>query len=272
MKCQRNVSPCAACLASRSCARFSPTTSMPASASTAMSVDGEVLRRGDDRHLRRRPRPGRARAGRAPAQRTSPMTPCVPRGLPVRRSEKKRSGRQAVQRSRRSTSDGTGLARGQLGRRPEVELAAADDAGAEPLAKAPGHVLPHLVAARADRRADDRRQSARRASARPSRRSRPRALASLREAPRERARRRSSRAMRDQHAVGPERDHRHGGLVRPQPVTRNATGARLRAVDGRGMGLVPERELLLVRVDGRAERGGGSRPRARRRLLSGGRG
>ena len=30
----------------------------------------------------------------------------------------------------------------------------------------------------------------------------------------------------DQHAVGPERDHRHGRLVGPQPVTGDATGSR----------------------------------------------
>src|SRR6185295_6339355 len=38
MKCQRNASPYSACLRSRSCARFSPTTSMPASASTPRSA------------------------------------------------------------------------------------------------------------------------------------------------------------------------------------------------------------------------------------------
>ena len=37
MKCQRNASPYSACLRSRSCARFSPTTSTPASASIAIS-------------------------------------------------------------------------------------------------------------------------------------------------------------------------------------------------------------------------------------------
>src|SRR5690349_20667483 len=37
MKCHRKASPCAACLASRSWARFSPTTSIPASAKVAMS-------------------------------------------------------------------------------------------------------------------------------------------------------------------------------------------------------------------------------------------
>ena len=37
MKCQRKVSPYTACFASRSCARFSPTTSTPAWASTPMS-------------------------------------------------------------------------------------------------------------------------------------------------------------------------------------------------------------------------------------------
>src|SRR4051794_17557490 len=38
MKCQRNASPYSACFASRSCARFSPTTPIPASASTARSA------------------------------------------------------------------------------------------------------------------------------------------------------------------------------------------------------------------------------------------
>ena len=38
MKCQRNASPYSACFRSRSCARFSPTTSTPASTSTAMSA------------------------------------------------------------------------------------------------------------------------------------------------------------------------------------------------------------------------------------------
>src|SRR5262245_46379210 len=37
MKCQRNASPYSACFASRSCARFSPTTCTPASTSAAMS-------------------------------------------------------------------------------------------------------------------------------------------------------------------------------------------------------------------------------------------
>ncbi len=37
MKCQRKSSPNRSCFASRSCARFSPTTSTPASARTAIS-------------------------------------------------------------------------------------------------------------------------------------------------------------------------------------------------------------------------------------------
>src|SRR4051794_1183055 len=38
MKCHRNASPYSACLRSSSCARFSPTTSTPASTSTDMSA------------------------------------------------------------------------------------------------------------------------------------------------------------------------------------------------------------------------------------------
>src|SRR5947209_12871628 len=40
MKCQRNASPYSACFASRSCARFSPTTWTPASTSAAISRSG----------------------------------------------------------------------------------------------------------------------------------------------------------------------------------------------------------------------------------------
>ena len=43
MKCQRNALPYSACLAARSWARFSPTTSIPASASTAISSRATYL-------------------------------------------------------------------------------------------------------------------------------------------------------------------------------------------------------------------------------------
>ena len=88
-------------------------------------LDGDVLRRGDD--VTSGPTSSRTRASRVAhlLSGQAPMTPCVPRGLPVRRSEKKRSGRQGVQRSRRSTLARSGVARRLLGRRPEVELAAA---------------------------------------------------------------------------------------------------------------------------------------------------
>src|SRR4051812_23650276 len=40
MKCQRNASPYSACFASRSCARFSPTTVTPASSSAVICASG----------------------------------------------------------------------------------------------------------------------------------------------------------------------------------------------------------------------------------------
>src|SRR5581483_8623106 len=43
MKCQRNASPYSACFASRSCARFSPTSRTPASTSAAMSRNETYL-------------------------------------------------------------------------------------------------------------------------------------------------------------------------------------------------------------------------------------
>src|SRR5918995_433904 len=43
MKCQRKASPYSACLRSRSCARFSPTTSTPASTRMAMSSSDTYL-------------------------------------------------------------------------------------------------------------------------------------------------------------------------------------------------------------------------------------
>ena len=51
MKSQVNRSPCASCLASSSWARFSPTSSMPASASAGRSSASTYFDRGEDLHL-----------------------------------------------------------------------------------------------------------------------------------------------------------------------------------------------------------------------------
>ena len=61
-------------------------------------------------------------------------------------------------------------------------------------------------------------------------------------------------------------------LVRPEPVAAVAARTGTSAVHGCGVHLVVEREELRVRADLRRTRGGGSRPRARRRRRSCGRG
>ena len=109
-------------------------------------------------------------------------------------------------------------------------------------------LLPHLVAAGADRRADDGFQA----------RSQ-RAPGDLDDAVDQAApagvddgQRRSipvRAGESHQHAVGAEREHRHIRLVGPEAVARDAARARLCSVDDRRVRLEADREPLLVRAD-----------------------
>ena len=115
-----------------------------------------------------------------------------------------------------------------------------------------GHLLPHLVAAGADRRADDRLQARSQRAARDL-------DDAVDQAPPtgvDDGQRRSIpvRASEGQeHAVGPEREHRDARLIGPEAVTRDPSRARLRSVDDRRVRLEADRELLLVRADLRAQ-------------------
>ena len=151
MKCQRNASPYSACFASRSCARFSPTTSTPASTSTAMSATRDVLRRRDDRHVRPDLRLDPLERARGSRQATQPITPCTPRAravAPVREEELRVAARAEVEPLDLRDA---GRAERALGRRPEVEHAVAAS-GRRRTASATS--APDLVAARPDRRPD----------------------------------------------------------------------------------------------------------------------
>ena len=120
MKCQRKASPWAACLRSRSWARFSPTTSTPAAARTPMSssetyfVAATITRQVP-------PRPGSAPGSRGRRQATRAITPWTPRGFPVRRCEKNSPGCRTCRVGAEHVVD-PGLVERALGGGPEVEL------------------------------------------------------------------------------------------------------------------------------------------------------
>src|SRR5262245_18727610 len=153
MKCQRKRSPWAACLASRSWARFSPTMSIPASASAGMSstetyfVAATIVTSGPTSSRTRASRSAIGSADKAKdalgAARATGAAPAEEQvGVAARADVDAVDGR------------GARVARRALGRGPEVEDAAADDVGAEARAVGARHLVPHRVAARADRGAD----------------------------------------------------------------------------------------------------------------------
>ena len=179
MKCQRNASPYSACFASRSCARFSPTTVDAGLGERRHVGERDVLRRRDDRHVRRRPRAcTRASRSRIAAQATAPITPWTPRARPVAavREEELRvvsacRGRPARPRSTPAR------AQRALGRRPEVEDAVARQVGVEArrhlrrrprssTARSPARRPPPSARRRAPRRRPRRRPPRARASPR----------------------------------------------------------------------------------------------------------
>src|SRR5688500_15504562 len=147
MKCQRKASPYSACFASRSWARFSPTTSTPASARAAISstetylvaatsvTSGPISAR--IRSRLRRIVSGDNRDDSLDAARL-PVAP-------VREEEVGVAGRAQV-----DPLDLRDARRPQcsLAARPEIEHPAPHDVGSEADAERLGHLLSHLVAAR----------------------------------------------------------------------------------------------------------------------------
>src|SRR4051812_31950916 len=151
MKCHRNVSPYSACFASRSCARFSPTTVTPASASTAMSSSRTYLVAATT--VTFGPTSACTRASRSrisSGDRTEhSLDAAVAAAPPVREEEVLVAPRADVDavdaRDARSTER-------TFGSGPQVETPADGQVAVEEA----GDLATHLVAARADRRADDR--------------------------------------------------------------------------------------------------------------------
>src|SRR5436853_6952337 len=159
MKCQRKASPYRVYLASRSCARFSPTTATPASASAASSSIATYFVA--TTMVTSSPTSSRARSYRSRSASTDVGNHSLPAGSslisPVREESvgiARRADVEAV-----DAHDAGGPERA-LGRSPQIEPPVARDVVAERLAKRNRHLLPHLVAAGADARADRRGERA----------------------------------------------------------------------------------------------------------------
>src|SRR5437879_6133970 len=155
MKCQRNVSPYSACFASRSCARFSPTTSTPASASTRMSatetyfVAATTVTLGptSSRNCSYR---SRTPSGEIPDH----SLPSGHAAVAAMREELLGVTRRA-QVDSHDRRDARGL-EGAFRRCPQVERAPLDDVAPEPGTVRSPDLVAHLVAARPDPGPDHR--------------------------------------------------------------------------------------------------------------------
>ena len=259
MKCQRNASPYSACFASRSCARFSPTTVMPASTSAAMPASADVLRRRDDRHRRADLRLD-AREARADLVRRRHRSPLARRAAqPSRRCEKKSSGCRAC-RGRRARPARRRRDAARVRPPTRDRVAVARQVGVV----AGRHLRPDLVAARADRRPDHRGLSARRRAPRHPPRRHPRREPRQPACSTASARQPSVRRDGDREAVGGHREHREPRLVGPEPVPRVAAAPAPGAMHGRRVDLAVEGQTVVRRPDRLAGAAGGSR-----RLASG---
>src|SRR5262245_23262314 len=140
---------------------------------------------------------------------------------------------------------GACVARRSLGRGPEVEDAAADDVVPEARLVRACHLVPHLVAARADRgtydRGEARPEDLRRRLDDPVEQAAPAGVEDC-----ERGLSAVHTGHGDESAVGPEREHRDPELVCPEAVAGRAAGSGLGAVHIRGVRLVTEGQALVV--------------------------
>src|SRR5215210_1087359 len=149
MKCQRNASPYSACLASRSWARFSPTTWTPASTRTRMSwretyFVAATTVTPEPTSARTRSYRSRTSAG----DNTDDPLPAGDAGVAAVREEELRVARGAEVETLDRVR--TGAPQQPLGGRPEIELPSAGEVGVESV----GDLRADLVAARPDRGAD----------------------------------------------------------------------------------------------------------------------
>src|SRR5581483_5196813 len=134
MKCHRNASPYRACFASRSCARFSPTISTPASANApSSSTETYFVATTTVTAL---PTSSRSRAYRSRSVSDDVANDTLSAGPPVVAAM--RDAAVGIARGADVTAVDVLDACGPqcaLGRRPEVELSLADDVVAERLAE-----------------------------------------------------------------------------------------------------------------------------------------
>src|SRR5262249_36211196 len=244
MKCQRKASPYCACFASRSCARFSPTTVTPASASAAMSgsetylVAATIVTSGPTSAWMRR-----KRSPISSGDRTDDALDAAGEAVAAMREVEV----GVIARADVDAVDAVDSRPAQrpLGGRPQIEPAV----GRQVVVEEIRDLDADLVAAGADRGADDgglgpvsERGHARRDDAlgQPA----PAGGKHRQAAPP------PGRGDGDRRAVGRHRKQRELRLVRPQPVARRAALPRLGAVNGRRVDLPVEREP----VEGKAER------------------
>src|SRR3954451_24643246 len=247
MKCHRNASPYSACFASRSCARFSPTTSMPASASTAMSATETYFVAATT--VTRSQTSSRTRAYRA---RTSsgeiadhPLTTGDAAVAPVR--EEPVGVTRGAKVDALDVVDARGAKR-ELRRTPEVEIASTRDVAAEALPICVPDVVADLVTAWADAGTDCRANAPapdRRDSRIDDSLQQPEPPSMQQREPR----RPVGPGERNRQAVGRQLQHRNALVVRPEPVARRAAAPGLGAMHDGTVHLPVHRELFHVRAD-----------------------
>src|SRR4051794_16888142 len=252
MKCQRKASPCSACFTARSCARFSPTSSIPASASTPRSSGATYLVAATI--VTSAPSSARIRSWFARTVSADKAKHALPAGDPVVAAVRE----EPLRRARRAEVDpvdarAAGGAKGAFGGAPEVELAVAHEPEAERATKRRRHLLAHLVAAGADPGPDDGAHEAAAECLHAGRGDAAEQPAPTRVQDGERGLAAVCPRKRDRQAVGGEREQRQAGLVRPEPVAALATGARSRSQDVGRMVLVVHRERVGLRANLRAE-------------------
>src|SRR3954470_9094098 len=250
MKCQRKASPYSACLRSSSCARFSPTTSTPASTSKAMSASETYFVAATI--VTCSPTSARMRSYAARTASGDVADHPLPTGdagvTAVREVLVVAGGAHVCALDRRHAR----VAQNTLGDCPEVEVASTDCLGAEAFAVARRDVVADLVTARPDPRSDGRGKSTRteRLDSR---------LDDPREKPKatrvqERERRPAVVASdRDRQTVGGELQHGDARLVGPEPVAFAAALARDSAVHRRGMDLAIHCQATGIGIHSLAE-------------------
>src|SRR6476646_10505474 len=156
MKCQRKASPYSACLASRSWARFSPTTVTPASASDPMSASETYFVAATTVTSGPTCRCTSVRRERICSGDSTDHS-LHAAGAAIAAVGEEELG--VVARAEVEAVDATHArpAKRSFGSGPEIELAVVRQVGVEELR----HLRPYLVATRADRRADHGRLLAR---------------------------------------------------------------------------------------------------------------